>query len=371
MSWRWMWVLMVVMPSAWAQRPPETHPVSSSQNIVMSWDRSSIPTEIELWAPRTLLGYDYINPGSNYGALHLVCASDSDATNGRCPTDGNPALLIGLHSIQLTFVERRSNLRTEIALKGAVQRAMSGRSCLVDFWQSAIYAPWSSYGANCASDVPSGTGVQLGVSRDELAKLVAGVWSAKLELHLQTPTRRSIATYSFNFELTITDHNAVSIYFPAFPNVSPLVALNAGYDPISRTIGGRTVLDMCLYDGLGSQAQYLGVTVRDTGTRPPGPSGFSLWHDTAGNDDSQHLDYTVTLDHNGTTVPLTNGVEEQLHGIDTAQLRLVMLPGMSQPVFCVPTPMTLDIPRVPVSTKRSGIYWGDLKVELRVPTATP
>ncbi|WP_268592082.1 CfaE/CblD family pilus tip adhesin, partial [Escherichia coli] len=75
--------------------------------------------------------------------------------------------------------------------------------------------------------------------------------------------------------------------------------------------------------------------------------------------------------HNGARIPLRNGVEEQLRNIDTARLRLVMLPGMSQPVFCVPTPLTLDTPRVPIDGKRSGAYQGDLKVELRLPTSRP
>jgi hypothetical protein len=44
---------------------------------------------------------------------------------------------------------------------------------------------------------------------------------------------------------------------------------------------------------------------------------------------------------------------------------------MSQPVFCVPTPITFDIPRVPISTQQAGTYFGELQVELRVPTVTP
>lgn len=180
-----------------------------------------------------------------------------------------------------------------------------------------------------------------------------------------------LATYSFKFDFTITDYNAVSIYFPLFDQVTPHVGLNLQYDPIAQTVGGRTQLDMCLYDGLGSQSQYLGVTVRDSGPRPPGPSGYSVWHTDGGSDATQRVDYTVTLDHNGSALPLRNGVEQLLYGIDTAKLRLVLLPGMTQPVFCVPTPLTLDTPRVPVSGKRPGYYDGDLKVELRVPTVTP
>jgi len=181
----------------------------------------------------------------------------------------------------------------------------------------------------------------------------------------------TVATYEFAFDVTITDHNAVSIYFPQFESTTPLVNLDARYDPIQQTVGGRTVVDMCLYDGLGSQASYLAVTARDISPRSAGNSGFSLWHDSSGSDASQRLDYTVTLDHNGARVPLNNGIEEQLTGIDSSQLRLVLLPGMTQPVFCVNTPMTLDMPRVPSTSKRSGIYWGDLQLELRVPAGVP
>ncbi len=202
--------------------------------------------------------------------------------------------------------------------------------------------------------------------------MVAGHWRAELLLDLRVdPKQAAVHTNTVSFDFTITDYNAVSIYFPLFDQVTPHVGLNLQYDPIAQTVGGRTQLDMCLYDGLGSQSQYLGVTVRDSGPRPPGPSGYSVWHTDGGSDATQRVDYTVTLDHNGSALPMRNGVEQLLHGIDTAKLRLVLLPGMTQPVFCVPTPLTLDTPRVPVSSKRPGYYDGDLKVELRVPTVTP
>lgn len=377
MNRRGVWVVMllmallVVMPKAWGQRPPETHPVSATQNIVMSWDRSAMPGDMVLMPRRTVLGYHQTDLGLQYGALHLVCLSSSDAARGACPTDGVNEPFIGLRDIRLTFVEKRSLMRTDLIVRGAVERALSGRSCLNDFWQDGLLAPWSSYAQGCGFDTPTGTGALLSIDAGQLSNLVAGVWAATLELHVQTPTTRDIATQIFTFDLTITDRNAVSIYFPAFHHITPLVQLNAAYDPIGRTVGGRTVLEMCLYDGLGSQAQYLGVTVRDRSGRPSGPSGYSLWHTDGGSDDTRRLDYTVTLDHNGAPVSMPNGVEQQLHGIDTAQLRLVLLPGMSQPVFCVPTPITFDIPRVPISTQQAGTYFGELQVELRVPTVTP
>ncbi|MGB9101735.1 MAG: CfaE/CblD family pilus tip adhesin [Stenotrophomonas indicatrix] len=377
MNRRGVWVLMllmallVVMPNAWGQRPPETHPVSATQNIVMSWDRSAMPVEIELWAPKTILAYSGTSPEA-YGISRLVCGSSSDSGKGLCPTSGLSAGANGAGEIRLGVVEARSGMRTDIRLLGSMQRPVSGVSCFSDYWDIAIRPLWSAAKETCGRHQSAGVGVSLTIPNEELVRLVAGNWSATLVLDLQGQIAGpSLARYTFNFDFTITDRNAVSIYFPAFHNVTPLVQLNANYDPIGHTVGGRTVLDMCLYDGLGSQAEYLGVTVRDRGGHPPGPSGYSLWHTDGGTDDTRRLDYTVSLAHSGATVPMPNGVEQQLHGIDSAQSRLVLLPGMSQPVFCVPTPITFDIPRVPISTQQAGTYFGELQVELRVPTTTP
>lgn len=372
-----MWVmlstaLVVMAPRAFAQRPPETHPVSTHQDIVLSWDRSALPGDVEIQAPRTLIAYDHLDVGRQYGALHLVCESNSDSRRGACPTEGDDRFLVGLHELRLTFKESRSQATLELAVLGGVQRAMSGRACLGDFWQNGQYAPWSSYGVPCASDIPVGTGYQLHLPAKEVEKLVAGTWTASLSLELRSPSTKNLATFSYELSFTVTDHNAVAIYFPQFDEIAPHVGMNLRYDPIAHTIGGGTTVDMCLYDGLGSQAAYLGVTVRDSGARAPGPLGFSAWHrDSGGSGDSERLDYTVTLDHNGAQVPMRNGVEEQLTGIDSARLKLVLLPGMSQPVFCVPTPLRLEMPRVPIAEKQPGYYRGDLKVELRVPTGVP
>lgn len=375
MSRRVWWVmavlcaLVVLAPRAMAQRPPETHPTSEHRDIVMSWDRSAMPGDIELWAPRTVLGYE--TSSTRYGSLHLTCRSSTDAAQGRCPTVGN-ALDTGRGAVTIRATEKRSGLVEEIQLLGFLARAMPGRACSGDFWGQAELPPWSSSSAECGQEWPIGTGAHLELPGSEIERLVAGTWEAVAFLDLHEAVNGPVlATYSFKFDFTITDYNAVSIYFPLFDQVTPHVGLNLQYDPIAQTVGGRTQLDMCLYDGLGSQSQYLGVTVRDSGPRPPGPSGYSVWHTDGGSDATQRVDYTITLDHNGSALPMRNGVEQLLHGIDTAKLRLVLLPGMTQPVFCVPTPLTLDTPRVPVSSKRPGYYDGDLKVELRVPTVTP
>ncbi len=68
---------------------------------------------------------------------------------------------------------------------------------------------------------------------------------------------------------------------------------------------------------------------------------------------------------------MQNGRLEPLNGIDSAELRLVVLPGMSLPVYCVPTPLTLEVPRVDASSKTEGYYQGNLTIVLNVPTGTP
>ncbi|PTA71635.1 CfaE/CblD family pilus tip adhesin [Stenotrophomonas sp. Nf4] len=371
----WWWLvllcaLVVMVPRAMAQRPPETHPTDEHRDIVMTWDRSAMPGDIVLWSPRTVLGFS-LDEDSNFGGLHATCRSSVSTESGRCPTDGIEVGL-GPGSISLRFVERRSGLVTDLSLHGYLNRAFPGRRCSTDYWSNEQLNPWSGAVWMCASEWPVGTGISLTLPGHELERLVAGTWDATLLMDLRSEIGGgSIAEKKFSFDLTITDYDAVSIYLPEFQEATPTVGLNLSYDPIARTVGGRAHLDMCLYDGLGSQSEYLGVTVRDSGTRPPGPTGYSVWHTDGGGDEGQRVDYTITLDHNGARIPMRNGVEEQLRNIDTARLRLVMLPGMTQPVFCVPTPLTLDTPRVPIDEKRSGAYQGDLKVELRLPTSRP
>ena len=52
------------------------------------------------------------------------------------------------------------------------------------------------------------------------------------------------------------------------------------YDPIRKVVGGYKEVDMCLYDGVGSQSEFLGVTVRDSGPRPPPGRDYAVRHGT-------------------------------------------------------------------------------------------
>ena len=96
-----------------------------------------------------------------------------------------------------------------------------------------------------------------------------------------------------------------------------------------------------------------------------------VWHSDTTGDASERVDFDVLLDYAGSKRRMRNGVEEQLHGVDSTALRLVKLPKLDQPVYCVPTPLTLFTPIFDSDSKRHGVYTGELKVELRVPTARP
>jgi len=363
--------LVLVMPRAWAQWPPETHPTDQSRDIVMTWDRSAVPGDVELWAPRTVLGFSH-DLAMKYGQIHVVCGSASDSEFGRCPTESEPRMSVGTTEIALRLVDLRTGLRTEVRAVGSLLRVMSGPRCNIDYWDSQKRILNEAFWYECVSDEPIGTGAALTIPASELAKLVAGRWQATMRLNVKAdPAAAPVATATFNFDFTVTDYDAISIYFPGFDGIAPLVNMDLRYDPIRKVVGGYKEVDMCLYDGVGSQSEFLGVTVRDSGPRPPPGRDYAVWHGDGGSDDTQRLDYQVSLNYGGNRLAMKNGEEQLLRGIDSAQLRLVMLPGISQPVYCVPTPLTLETPPTPIASKRPGLYDGELTVELRVPTAKP
>lgn len=274
----------------------------------------------------------------------------------------------------MRFKERRSGLTVDLEITGWMERADTTEECF-DYWMPGELPLWSTYGATCSFNRIGGAGASLRLASTQLERLVAGRWDASLILDLRiAPGDAPVASYTFTFDFTITDHDRVSIYFPEYDQATPHVGLNVKYNPIGiPSIGGKRELEMCLYDGLGSQSQYLDVTISDTGRPASGrpPDTFSVWHEAGGSDVRDRLDYRVWLNHAGARMPMQNGRLQSLTGIDTADLRLVVLPGMSQPVYCVPTPLSLEMDPVPAASKANGHYEGNLQILMNVPTTTP
>ena len=356
-----------------AQRPPEVIPSDRHERIALSFDRSAVPGDQVLLPRRTILGHSYA-ASEGLGAIYLVCKSQSDSERGKCPTADTSEANAYVSSVPLRFTERRSGLTTDLNVRGFLTRIDGVRSCYFEYWADDQFPLWTSVGPDCLGSPPVGTGAELTLESAELLKLVAGKWDATLELQMQKEGM-ALASQTFTFELTITDHDRVSIYFPEYDQATPHVGLNVKYNPFpTPTIAGKRELEMCLYDGLGSQSNYLEVTISDSGRAAPGRplDRFSVWHDGGGGGgERDRLDYKIQLQHAGVPISMENGRLQPLSGIDTADLRLVVLPGMSQPVYCVPTPMTLEMPPVDASTKASGYYSGNLRILMNVPTTTP
>lgn len=352
-------------------RPEQVEPGNFGPVLIgRGWDRSTPPASIEV-LPLKVAGHRWDGTGG-HGALFFTCRSRSDSAYGRCATEDTGDDAAGTGSrVAVRFTERRSGTRVEIDVVGALRRIDASDRCHSSYWSQQPRPLSTSKSSLCVGSGPVGTGVELEIQADQLQRLVAGKWSATLELALNTPAQHALAVYTFMFDFTITDRDAVAIYFPEFDRTRPSVGLNLRYDPITDQLDGRSRLDMCLYDGLGSLSDYLDITVRDTGTQPPPDGHFSVWHQDGGHSVRDRLDYTVTLDHAGAGLVLRNGVTQQLSGIDVARLRLVLLPGMNQPVYCVPTPLTFNTPSFLVTDKLPGFYSGGLKVEMTVPASNP
>ncbi len=372
--WMVVCALAVVVPKAWAQRPPQMEPPSGviTQDVVMNWDRSAIPADIEVWPRQTLIAHDHLDLSKQYGALFLTCASASDSSTGRCAVEDTHLTAATLSNVPTTFTEQRSNQRSDIGVSVGIQRVDSRGGCSSNYW-TGVQVAESSYGITCFGSPQAGTGGVLLFTTQSLQRLTAGHWKGTLELRLRRPPSEHLATYVFNFDFTITDYDAISIYLPAFENGHANVNMDLRYDPLKSigNIAGSKDVDMCLYDGLGSQSEYLGVTVRDTGSNPSTGDDYSLWHRDATGADRERVSFNVWLNYAGSKRRMRNGVEEQLLGVDKTALRLVKLPKLDQPVYCVPAPITLETPPFTASSKREGVYTGELKVELRVPTARP
>ena len=351
---------------------PPTEPAGTQvRPISLTLDRSALPASVPLLPADTVLGFD-ADPQRGHGKIHLTCRSASDAANGRCATADTAHAGPGVTDIVLRLVERRSGQSAEVTLSGALRRVFADAHCTHAAGAGIERPLTTGVGAPCAGLAPAGTTATLAVSAAGLSALVAGHWQGELILDLRTDAQAApVAALVWPIALTLTDHDAAAIHFPALDTASPQVRLELRHDPLAGTLSGTTQLDMCLYDGLGALGGALGITASDVGGQVPGGAGFSLWHGDGGTDATRRLDYGVTLEFEGARLPMANGVEQSLRGIDTARLRPVLLPGMPQPVYCVPTPLRLTAVPVPMSSKRAGAYSGDLRIEMRLPAVRP
>jgi hypothetical protein len=363
--------LLLAKPAA-AQRPPVTLPTPGTTVTTHhhAFDRAA-PQPLQLWAPRTVLGFQEVDHG--HGRIHVTC-TDTPA-RGRCPRTDSGEGPTGRSPIQLEFHEQRSGQRRDIAVIGWLERVEWERACSNDYWDKSEYPLWTSATRECHVE-PAGTAATLEVAARDIALLVAGRWQAELHLDVRSGLGGAVlGRHVFVLEVTVTDPERAAIHFPEHgASVAPMdLQLQRRSRPLPASVGGEGVLDMCLYDGLGSLSSQLVLVARDGGPEAPGrPHGyFSVWHQRGGRAAHERIDYRLHLLHAGRRIDLAHDEHTVLDGIDSAELRPVLLPGMEQAVHCVPTPLTFLTPPFPAADKRDGRYQGELSLEMRLPTRRP
>lgn len=361
-------LLALLLPaSALAQRPPVTVPPGGITTVTLhhGFDRSA-PEPLQLWAPRTVLGYDDVARG--YGQLHVTCTEDP--AHGRCPQADTGQGPVGPAMLHMEFREQRSGQRITLGLVGSLERIEWERTCSDDYWDKAVFPLWTSANRDCHI-APAGTAATLRLETADIVQLVAGRWRGELHLDLRHAGGALIGRQVFVLEIAVTDPARATLHLPAFGASSGRVQLPLEYRPLPLpgSIGGSATLDLCLYDGTGAHSPRLLLSAHDTGQAAS--AHFSIWHDSGGGAASDRIDYQLRLRHGADEHPLGNHVELALEDLDSAALRAVTLPGLPYPVYCVPMVLTLQVPRVPASSKRHGRYQGALVLRMRLPTRRP
>ncbi|MCS3406719.1 CfaE/CblD family pilus tip adhesin [Serratia sp. AKBS12] len=343
----------------------------------VAYDKSALPAaRLTLW--------DYERAGDNINPAirsrdSWNCLSASDSSHGACPTTSVWGGAWGATtSIRLRFTEQRSRLSVDLNVTAAKYfYANPTNDCEAYLGSLRINAP----SFMVCNGLPTYNGQALSAYIDpaEYQKIpTGGVWQASLILkQMEWDPYKQVATWTANITLDVTDRHHGDIYLPAFGTAAPLVDLNLRTQPLSTAAGGQvsggTTLDACLYDGYNANSSWLKLTVSDllaAGGRAA--DVFSVVR-AGGNvgDASSRVDYRVSLSYNGKPQVVSNGAEINLAGVNSALIRPVSLPGISFPVVCTPTPLTLSVLPFAKAAKTAGRYTGVLRLTLAATALAP
>ncbi|MCR9000140.1 CfaE/CblD family pilus tip adhesin [Rahnella perminowiae] len=344
---------LMMVSNAHADR---VEPTGRDTPVTATFDKSSAPPQINIWTDESG-GYDTSNQGL-WGRNSWVCVSDSSPTNGKCDTV--PQWYgYGHTQVQLEFKEQKSGITQVINVSA--------------YHKSASYGDLLSTAAAYYEGV-SETKETAYISSSELQKLpVGGIWKAELKLILMqwdNPRNYPLANWNAHITLNVTDNNNQQIYLPEFGQAAPRVDLNMR--PLPGTGGkqaqmdGAANIDMCLYDGYGSNSTSFTLKFDDQqqGTTQRNNGYFSIYSDHGDvNQDSGRIDYYVKMQApDGKYVSIIRGEDLVIPNIQTARVRPVHLPGIPQAVLCIPAPLELSTKTLDINSKQAGHYTGHLIV---------
>ncbi|AYA08324.1 pilus assembly protein CblD [Rahnella aquatilis] len=352
--------LLVTLSDAQADTvAPLDHSINTELNIA-----KGTASTVNIWTQESG-GYDSTNSG-RWGLNYWACTSSTSDENGKCPTGkgGYAAYL----PVYLKFTEKRSGATQTLELQGTREAYWYNGNC-------AMYGdpkPMNQSAQNsCSGDSTDGVNLTLKIPAAELNKLpVGGIWTAQLKILLHNSSETEVYHWDSNITVNLTDNNNQQIYLPEFGEAAPRVDLNLR--PLPGTKGNQTqmngsaTIDMCLYDGYGSNSTSFTLKFDDQqqGTTERNNGYFSIYSDHGDtNLDSGRIDYYVRMQApDGKYVSVIRGDDLVISDIQTAHIRPVHLPGIPQAVLCVPAPLELSTKTMDINSKQAGHYTGHLIV---------
>lgn len=334
-------------------------PTGRDTTVSTSYDLSSSPSNFNIWTHETG-GYNPDNPGL-WGRNNWRCLSNTSPSTGQCKSGEAKSSqgdwgTAGTTTIPTLFTEKRTGLQAVINLEG--YHIGNGGKILVT----------SADNAGAGSE----QFLNIYITAAELKKIpVGGIWEGTLALDLwQWSPGKKLASWTGHITLHVTDNNNQQIYLPEFGEAAPRVDLNMR--PLPGTGGNQTqmngaaTIDMCLYDGYGSNSTSFTLKFDDQqqGTIQRNNGYFSIYSDHGDvNLDSGRIDYYVKMQGpDGKYTSVIRGEDLVIPNIQTARVRPVHLPGIPQAVLCVPAPLQLSTKTMDINSKQAGHYTGHLIV---------
>ena len=359
----------LTITSAKAER---VEPTERDTPVTATFDKSSAPSQIDIWKDES--GGKDTDDDSLWGRNTWVCLSSSDPATGQCRTSVT-GVQDGKTTIPIVFTEQRSHLTQVINLTGYHNISVSvSNGC----WGTGVIGgPYQVYAAmekNCYGTLHNDESLlTVYMTSQEMQKLpFGGIWKADLKMSLMqwSPTIK-LADWAAHITLNVTDNNNQQIYLPEFGDAAPLVNLNlrplpgAGTQKMSFT--GSANIDVCLYDGYNANSNTFMLTLNDDFTGQSDRSGvnFSIVRQGGNvNEKRDRIDYTINILNPDTNTMQTVSRTRQINftNIQQAHIRQVHLPGIPEPVICVPAPLELTTDYIEVSSKNAGYYRGTLQL---------
>ncbi|MBU9810347.1 pilus assembly protein CblD [Rahnella sp. SL6] len=359
---------LMMVSNAHADR---VEPTGRDTPVIATFDKSSPPAQLDIWKDESG-GYDSDND-SLWGRNTWVCLSSSNPIYGQCKTTVT-GVEEGNTLIPILFTEQRSHMTQVINLTGYHKISVSvGNGC----WAAGVIGgPYQVYAAmekNCGGVKHNDESLlTVYVTSQELQKLpTGGIWEANLKMNLmQWSPAAKLADWNAHFTLNVTDNNNQQIYLPEFGQAAPRVDLNMrplpGTGGKQAQMNGAANIDMCLYDGYGSNSTSFTLKFddRQQGTTQRNNGYFSIYSDHGDvNQDSGRIDYYVKMQApDGKYVSIIRGEDLVIPHIQTARVRPVHLPGIPQAVLCIPAPLELSTKTLDINSKQAGHYTGHLIV---------